>query len=371
MKKILTIAVLFLPFLAGKAQTVDTRVVSYSVRYEKEHLFLQKDSDYNVVDYDIEWPEVAGFSNVPELKRYISSELTGIATADYDSLLATLHQSYGAPVSSMMKTIPDDRRFCYVTATARIVGYEPNHWIAYYLSLNVEPGKLSSNKASSGERVVVYDLSRRTLSNVKDLISSSVVTRNEPQDFYDHLFAPLDDNFFNTMTGCEVEGVWVDGRSLNYLVRASVGSNSRIYTASMPLDTYAYALSRQGKRLFMKKAEAIVPKAITQPLTIDGDSIYNNVEQMPTFKGGSEAFKQYMSYASKPEVILSGTVKEYTSFVVDKNGRVRDVCVLKPINPVLDRHAAMTIKGLPDFVPGKMNGNNVAVRLYMPITYQP
>ena len=54
-----------------------------------------------------------------------------------------------------------------------------------------------------------------------------------------------------------------------------------------------------------------------------------------------------------------------------KDGKVSDVCVLQPVDPVVDRHAAQTVKGMPSFTPGQHDGKNVLVRMYMPITYQP
>lgn len=353
------------------AQTVDNRAVGYCVRYEKQHLFLQKDSGLNVVDYDIEWPEVVGYSHVPRLQRYISESIAGEPTLGFDSLATSLRQRYGTPVSRMFSEIPDDRRFCYVTASARVVGYEPNHWIAYHVSLKVEPGKRSAFKAEAFDRVVVCDLTDGKLYQASNLASSSIMNRNEPQDFYDLLFQPLDDNFFNAMTSYEIDGVWVARGQLCFLIKANAPDASQTYTASMPLSAYAYALSRQGKRLFTKKAETLSPQMVAQQNVMDGDSIYSNVEKHPEMKGGSDALKQYLSHVGQPAVRLSGPVRVYTSFVVGKDGKVSDVCVLQPVDPVVDRHAAQTVKGMPNFTPGQHDGKNVLVRMYMPITYQP
>ena len=139
----------------------------------------------------------------------------------------------------------------------------------------------------------------------------------------------------------------------------------------MPLSAYAYALSRQGKRLFTKKAETLSPQMVAQQNVMDGDSIYSNVEKHPEMKGGSDALKQYLSHVGRPAVRLSGPVRVYTSFVVGKDGKVSDVCVLQPVDPVVDRHAVQTVKGMPSFTPGQHDGKNVLVRMYMPITYRP
>ena len=371
MKHWLMTMVLGVVMASAGAQSVDNRAVGYSVRYEKQHLFLRKDSGLNVVDYDIEWPEVVGYSNVPGLQRYISEAIAGKPTLGFDSLATTLRQRYGTPVTGMFSEIPDDRRFCYVTASARVVGYEPNHWIAYHVSVKVEPGKLSAFKAEADDRVVVCDLADGKVYHASNLASSNIMKRNEPQDFYDLLFQPLDDNFFNAMTAYEIRGVWAARGQLCFLIRGTAPDATRTYVASMPLDAYAYALSRQGKRLFTKKAEALTPLVVTQQNVMDGDSIYSNVEKQPEMRGGSDALRQYLSRVSQPAVRLSGPVRVYTSFVVDKAGKVCDVCVLQPVDPVVDRHAAQTVKGMPGFTPGQHCGKNVLVRMYMPITYQP
>lgn len=371
MKSWLMTIVLSVVFANVGAQTVDNRAVGYSVRYEKEHLFLQKDSGINVIDYDIEWPEVVGYSHVPNLQRVISEGLADKATLGFDSLVTSLRQRYGTPVREMFREIPDDRRFCYVTASARVVGYEPNHWIAYHVSLKVDPGKLSAFKAVADDRVVVCDLTNGKVYYASDLVSSGIMNRNEPQDFYNLLFQPLGDNFFNTMTAYEIDGVWATRGQLHFLIKATALDATQTYMASMPLGAYSYSLSRQGKKLFTKKADVLNPQIVTQQNVMNGDSIYSNVEKQPEIKGGSDVLKQYLSHVGQPGVLLAGPVKVYTSFVVDNNGKITNVCVLRPVDPVIDRHAAMTVKGMPDFTPGQQNGKNVMVRMYMPITYQP
>ena len=306
MKNWLMAIVLSVAVANVEAQTVDGRAVGYSVRYEKEHLLLQKDSGINVVDYDIEWPEVVGYSHVPNLQRLISESLAGVATLGFDSLVTSLRQRYGIPVTEMFREIPDDRRFCYVTASARVVGYEPNHWIAYHVSLKVEPGKLSAFKAVTDDRVVVCDLASGKVHHASNLIGSGIVNRTEPQEFYDMLFQPLGDNFFNTMTAYEIDGVWVTRGMLCFLVKATALDTRRTYIASMPLDAHSYSLSRQGKKLFTKKGEVLNPQVATQTNVICGDSIYSNVEKQPEMKGGNDALKRYLAtLASRACVCLA------------------------------------------------------------------
>lgn len=367
-KKIISVLLSVLP-LTGFAQMVDSSVRGYNVYYEKEHLFLQKDSGFNVVDYDLEWPDIVSFSDVKPLKNFISSMLFNEGHASLDSVLMSVKSLYGKPVTGPLKTIPDDNRFCYVTASARIVSYSPNRWIAYDLVDNVEPQKLSEFKPSKAHRVIVYDIARDQILSANDMLRPSILKMSEPDDFYDKLFEPLDDDSYNDMQRCQINGVWLDGGMINLYVDVTTSVTEITYPVSLPYEEYSYILSRDARRLVGKVPKTFQPQMLKLPLTLDGDTIYNKVEVMPQFKGGDEALRKYMSSLTKPNYRLDKNVKVYVSFVVDKKGNVRDVSVISPVNPILDCHAAEAVKGMPAFVPGSHNGQPVCVRMIQPIAY--
>lgn len=370
MKNYIILLFALLTVSTGIAQTVENRPLAYCVRYEKAHLFLQKDSGFNVVDYDIEWPQFIDFDDAVSLKQAISYSMTGIASADLDSALSNVNIVYGNPVKEQFKTIPDDNRFCYITANAKIVGYQKGHWIAYYLEDKVEPQKLSEFKASRHNRIIVYDISRDKLLMANQLVNPGVTARAEDQDFYDILFSPLPDDFFNNMVSCQIDGIWIDKAYLYFLMTAQTPEQQFTYTSRLPLNDYYYALSREGRRVFLKDAKPKEPRTITAPTTWHGDSIYNNVEKMPEFRGGIDGLKQYLSHITAPETLSGKSTKAITSFVVDKDGNVQDVSIISPCSPEIDRHAVSVIKGMPKFTPGEHNGKKVSVRMYMPITYK-
>lgn len=370
MKKAIIICLSLLAPCLCSAQTVDNHALGYCVRYEKAHLFLKKDSGFNVVDYDVEWPEIVDHDSPTALKHAIADELSGVESSDLDSAITNVNALYGNPVTGTLKTIPDDRRFCYVTVNAKIKGYGKGHWIAYYIAHKIEPQPLSEFKAFEGSHVVVYDTSRGMLFQANELISDKVTELMEPQEFYDTLFAPLPDDIYSDMKACEISGVWVDGSDLCFLIVARTATDRYRFTSTMPLAEYSYVLSREGKRIFTKDAKPKDPKMIMASQTWHGDTIYNNVEKMPEFRGGTEGLRQYLSHVTSPEVKLDNTTKVYTSYIIDKDGDIRDVSVVSPVTPELDRHAVAVIKGMPKYSPGEQDGRKVCVRLYMPITYR-
>jgi len=96
------------------------------------------------------------------------------------------------------------------------------------------------------------------------------------------------------------------------------------------------------------------------------------VEEMPSFPGGTEKLYKFLGEKIKyPEFELSneitGTV--YVQFVVGKDGKIRDVSVLRSVSNGLDGEAVRVIKLLPAWNPGKQNGKPVSVKYILPVKF--
>ena len=64
---------------------------------------------------------------------------------------------------------------------------------------------------------------------------------------------------------------------------------------------------------------------------------------------------------------IQGTVFVY--FVVGKNGKVRDVKVLREVDPRLDKEAMRVVESLPTFEPGQQRGKSVSVQYTIPVKF--
>ncbi|MGH2642411.1 MAG: TonB family protein [Chitinophagaceae bacterium] len=97
------------------------------------------------------------------------------------------------------------------------------------------------------------------------------------------------------------------------------------------------------------------------------------VEQMPSFPGGEDALVKYFSdHVKYPQEAhkegLQGTV--IVSFVVDKDGNLSDVHVINAeIGGGLEEEAVRLVKAMPKWIPGRQNGEAVAVPYTLPIRF--
>ena len=114
------------------------------------------------------------------------------------------------------------------------------------------------------------------------------------------------------------------------------------------------------------------PKTETAPVSGD-NKVYETVEQMPEYPGGVvEMTKflqrniQYPANAAKNEV--EGRV--ILQFVVEKDGQIGDVKVVRSVDPELDAEAMRVVKSMPNFIPGRQDGKPVAVFYTIPISFK-
>jgi protein TonB len=100
--------------------------------------------------------------------------------------------------------------------------------------------------------------------------------------------------------------------------------------------------------------------------------VFAVVEQMPEFPGGMEGLGEYLSEnlkypAEAREKDVQGTV--FLSFVVQADGAITDVAVLKGIGAGCDEEASRVLAAMPPWQPGRQSGKAVPVRYSLPIRF--
>lgn len=101
--------------------------------------------------------------------------------------------------------------------------------------------------------------------------------------------------------------------------------------------------------------------------------IFKTVEQMPTFPGGMGALMQWLGKnMTYPAVAAENGIqgKVIVGFVVERDGSVTDVKVLRGVDPALDNEAVNVVKRMPHWIPGKLNGQAVRVSYNIPVTFK-
>ena len=101
--------------------------------------------------------------------------------------------------------------------------------------------------------------------------------------------------------------------------------------------------------------------------------VFDVVEQMPEYPGGQAALFEYLSKNIKyPDDAAKKKVegKVFVTFVVDTDGKITDVSLLRKVFPSLDAEAIRVISAMPNWIPGKQSGKVVKVKYTVPIMFR-
>lgn len=110
-----------------------------------------------------------------------------------------------------------------------------------------------------------------------------------------------------------------------------------------------------------------------QRVTSTDDDVYEVVEKMPEFPGGGAELMKYLSSNIKYPVEahkagIQGRV--VVSFVVNKDGTVKDAKIVRSVDKSIDAEALRVISAMPKWQPGYQDGKAVSVRYTVPVTFR-
>ena len=110
-----------------------------------------------------------------------------------------------------------------------------------------------------------------------------------------------------------------------------------------------------------------------QKKTNSNEPVFVAVQKMPEFVGGMDALMNYLSTniqypAEAQQKGIHGTV--IISFIVEKDGSLSDVQVVRGVDPSLDNEALKVIQKMPKWIPGQQDGKNVRVKFTLPVEFK-
>ncbi|SEP34351.1 TonB family C-terminal domain-containing protein [Flavobacterium sp. CF108] len=101
-------------------------------------------------------------------------------------------------------------------------------------------------------------------------------------------------------------------------------------------------------------------------VSINLNKVYSKVDEMPVYPGGNQVlYKTLGNNIILPDEIISGRVT--STFVVDKEGNVTNIKIIKGLSKEVDEAVVKAFKKLSKFIPGKVNGIPVNVQYSLPV----
>lgn len=169
----------------------------------------------------------------------------------------------------------------------------------------------------------------------------------------------------------------------NYLRRYPTGRY--VTSVQQRLDVFFADSIAETKKLAMEKMEEYSGFGIEEEKTwdqetllveeeeMDDDEIYQIVEEMPQFPGGETKLIEYIAKNIKyPQVARETGIqgRVFVGFVVEPDGSISNVKLLRGIGGGCDEEAVRVIKSMPRWKSGKHRGKAVRVSYQIPVLYK-
>lgn len=145
----------------------------------------------------------------------------------------------------------------------------------------------------------------------------------------------------------------MDNAQISNVNRDGVDATTIVFDAPPPVPVFTKEVKESGM------------KAVDLPFT--------NVEMMPEFIGGTtELYKWLANNLRYPTAAVNAGVegKVFVKFIVEKDGTISKLEVLKGIGFGCDEEALRTLQKMPKWSPGKQNGRAVRVYFTLPISFK-
>ena len=134
-------------------------------------------------------------------------------------------------------------------------------------------------------------------------------------------------------------------------------------------ETNFASLEETGEDVVIKH----IPVTVDEEVVVE-DDIFVVVEENPQFpNGGTAGLLQYLGKNIKYPTIPqeNGTQGRVTvQFVVNKDGSIVDVKVIRGVDPYLYKEAVRVISTMPKWIPGKQRGVPVRCKFTVPVTFK-
>ena len=122
--------------------------------------------------------------------------------------------------------------------------------------------------------------------------------------------------------------------------------------------------------------DSLVVNELVVPAVPEGGAeakMYDVVEQMPQFPGGPAELMKFLGQNVRyPEEAHKNNIqgRVIVTFIVEKDGSISQAHVAKSVDPLLDAEALRVVNSMPNWIPGRQNGEPVRVKYTVPITFK-
>jgi len=372
LKQSLIALVLLLASMPLKAQNAASVVGENEccIWYLQDHALYQLGDEVNVIDIDVEWPEMLSGYALTALQSALSNYVFRVEKNNLRDAMAAMKARFGEPVTSQFKEIPDDHKFCYVDCKLEIISIEPAKYISMRASYKCKPEKLSSQKEESKSELITYDIQNGVVMTAAELLRMGRLQNG----YFDEAFIYEVLNNASVDLPQEIEGLQLTdacmmGNNVMLTLVCYSADETVPFFSLIPWDDMSSLLSKNAKAMMRADGSKTGTEQLSLPATTFNGTAIEKAEIQPKLDQEiPSVIAPYLADIQPYDLAQGKTV--LTQFVVTDKGVPCDYCVAMTASPSLNRKVVSALRMLPRFSPATVGGNAVTARVMQRVRIQ-
>lgn len=386
-KTFFRLLLLFMPLTAA-AQQMDklSRLMvndshTYKISYVDERKLFLKDNVVTLAAVTLEWPERISGTSVDGLQKWLCTMLFG---NDCQSLTQGRKQFYET-LGEEIKAMPDDPNIKrqYITLKLIEMGWDKDKYMSFRVMAQHRDGDEPKPKLNI-QRLITYEVATEQILTTPELIKSKYMPNKM---YHPEMCALIATNMPKVEAKIYADDIPDQVCLLNK--RSGVAFNLKNVPDNDGMDMLVeikrtrllefFLTSRAIKLLDGEQAKTKTKKA-ARPLPRpeeefmdDGQPVYLVADSMPQYPDGMEKLSEFlMQQLTYPEFEKTNKIqgRVVVSFVIGTDGRICRPYVILPLSPGIDRAAVKAVLDMKPWIPGKMDGTPVNVRMTIPLVFR-
>lgn len=348
----------------------------FATRYENGAQLAQKGNDIVIANWNLEWPVLLDQDSLTSLADTLSSVAFGRTSHSLAEALRGLTPN-GATVLDKM---PDgDHNTTYINAEVKVLWYEQGKYIT--LSATGQRRLKDGTVEFSRRKIFTYDLTTGRVLTKDDMFKPSCIKHNENSQMFYELIANSSNVSTNTLITWDktVSSPAIIGDNVFFDLTDATEINEPIQYATLPTSTLANLFfSKTFKKWLAVNAQSYIVNAPKSQSQNNFDDLWpgrglietNTDASVPIYEGGYKKLMADIGGLLKTgdlSAFNSSSNKTVVSFVVEKDGSISNVVVLRPMNASADREI---VKALTSTTGWKTNGTTATrIQITLPFNF--
>lgn len=283
----------------------------------------------------------------------------------------TIYEDTSSESARSESTRFDDRKFSHKLQGDPIDARRSSHKDASDHSADIEDDDEDQTESWFTRNKVVCAVAALLIALVVGLYVTNSKTDKEPPTAATEQPTQLADSIAASQkeAGETTDGNVADNNETRSDGKPTNGNNNDGHTSPSQASSRPNKTTQNGQNA----PEPVRSEPLDKPQPVNRNRVYDVVEQMPSFPGGNSGLMTYLNQhthypAEAQENGVQGRV--VVSFVVEKNGQINDVTVMRHVDPSLDKEAIRVVRNMPRWTPGKQGGEPVRVRYHVPMSFR-